>query len=253
MSSIEKVKHLQIPLQDILLATKGFADENFIANGGFGKVYKGLSEKHGHVAIKRLDRGHGQGDHEFKTEIALLSEYRHENIVSLLGFCDDDGEKILAPAPALSPSEVYVDPSDDIDFQFSGGNVSLVTNMDAWDQKLSQAKTQGKIVIANFSASWCGVCRSFSHYYIELSEKHPSLMFLTINADKLTKLSIQWSLKVTPTFIFLRDGQQIDKLEGASNSKLQKKIKTVLDSQVRHDQKPELSFHHDEGLKMLYF
>ncbi|KAM0020040.1 putative protein kinase RLK-Pelle-CrRLK1L-1 family [Helianthus debilis subsp. tardiflorus] len=96
MSSIEELKHLQIPLQDISLATNGFADQNLIAKGGFGKVYEGVSEKHGHIAVKRLERRQGgQGDHEFKTEIALLSEYEHKNIVSLLGFCDEDGEKIL--------------------------------------------------------------------------------------------------------------------------------------------------------------
>ncbi|KAF5777155.1 putative protein kinase RLK-Pelle-CrRLK1L-1 family [Helianthus annuus] len=96
MSSIEELKHLQIPLQDISLATNGFSDQNIIAKGGFGKVYEGVSEKHGHIAVKRLEhRQGGQGDHEFKTEIALLSEYEHKNIVSLLGFCDEDGEKIL--------------------------------------------------------------------------------------------------------------------------------------------------------------
>ncbi|KAJ0724944.1 putative protein kinase RLK-Pelle-CrRLK1L-1 family [Helianthus annuus] len=73
-----------------------FRDQNIIAKGGFGKVYEGVSEKHGHIAVKRLEhRQGGQGDHEFKTEIALLSEYEHKNIVSLLGFCDEDGEKIL--------------------------------------------------------------------------------------------------------------------------------------------------------------
>lgn len=58
-------------------------------------MYKGVSEEHGIVAIKRLDRVHGQGDHEFQTEIKLLSKYKHDNIASLLGFCDEDGEKIL--------------------------------------------------------------------------------------------------------------------------------------------------------------
>ncbi|KAI7736705.1 hypothetical protein M8C21_033567, partial [Ambrosia artemisiifolia] len=140
-------------------------------------------------------------------------------------------------APTRSRSEVYHNSSDMVDFQFSGGNVTLISNMDAWDQKLSEANTQGKIVIANFSASWCGVCRSVSPYYIALSEKHPSLIFLTINVDKLTKLSIQWNLKVTPTFIFLKDGQQIDKLEGANNWKLQEMVKTVLDVDDEPDQK----------------
>ncbi|KAD2393628.1 hypothetical protein E3N88_40605 [Mikania micrantha] len=140
-------------------------------------------------------------------------------------------------APTGSRPEAYRDSSEVIDFRFSGGNVTLITDIDAWDQKLLEAKTLGKIVIANFSASWCGVCRSISPDYISLSEKHPSLTFLTISADKLTELSIEWNLKVTPTFIFLKDGKEIDKLEGANNSKLQKKI-TALDSQA-HDQKPQ--------------
>ncbi|XP_076942654.1 receptor-like protein kinase HERK 1 [Bidens hawaiensis] len=95
--SIEDAKHLEIRLYDISLATNGFSYQNFIANGGFGKVYKGVSEKHGEIAVKRLDCGrvNGQGDHEFKTEIALLSKYKHKNIVSLRGFCDEAGEKIL--------------------------------------------------------------------------------------------------------------------------------------------------------------
>ncbi|KAM0015098.1 putative protein kinase RLK-Pelle-CrRLK1L-1 family [Helianthus debilis subsp. tardiflorus] len=95
MSSIEDVKHLQIPLQELSDATNTFSEANFLARGGFGMVYKGVSAKHGNIAIKILDPGLGQGDNEFRTEIALLSVYKHENIVSLLGFCDEDGKKIL--------------------------------------------------------------------------------------------------------------------------------------------------------------
>ncbi|KAJ0896255.1 putative protein kinase RLK-Pelle-CrRLK1L-1 family [Helianthus annuus] len=96
MSSIEEeVKHLQIPLQELSNATSGFSKRNLIGTGGFGKVYQGNSVKHGDIAIKMLDPWQGQGDHEFKTEIALLSVYKHENIVSLLGFCHEDGKKML--------------------------------------------------------------------------------------------------------------------------------------------------------------
>lgn len=41
-------------------------------------------------------------------------------------------------------------------------------------------------VIANFSASWCGPCRMIAPYYRELSETHPSIMFLAIDVDELT-------------------------------------------------------------------
>ncbi|KAF5793868.1 putative protein kinase RLK-Pelle-CrRLK1L-1 family [Helianthus annuus] len=95
MSSIEEMKHLQISLQELSDATNAFSEQNLIAKGGFGKVYKGISVNHGNIAIKMLDPRLGQGDHEFKTEIALLSVYKHENIVSLLGFCDEDGKKVL--------------------------------------------------------------------------------------------------------------------------------------------------------------
>ncbi|KAF5782466.1 putative monodehydroascorbate reductase (NADH) [Helianthus annuus] len=120
---------------------------------------------------------------------------------------------------------------------FTGGKVTFITNKDVWNQKLSEAKTQGKIVIANFSASWCGPCKSIAPLYIELSEKHLSLMFLTIDVDELTELSTQWDVKATPTFFFLRDGQQIDKIVGANKAELQEKLSTIVDSQVPGDQK----------------
>jgi serine/threonine protein kinase len=88
-------QNLKIPLQEILLATNGFAEENKIGTGGYGPVYRGQSEQHGMLAVKRLNRMHGQGDHEYGMEVTLLSKYKHENLVSLIGFCGEDGEKIL--------------------------------------------------------------------------------------------------------------------------------------------------------------
>ncbi|GKC63166.1 kinase-like domain-containing protein [Tanacetum coccineum] len=91
---IKQFEHLKITLEAIISATNNFADENCIGRGGFGKVYKGEIDNT-MVALKRLDREFGQGDPEFWKEIMMLSVYKHENIVSLLGYCDDCGEKIL--------------------------------------------------------------------------------------------------------------------------------------------------------------
>ncbi|KAL8246256.1 hypothetical protein R6Q59_007472 [Mikania micrantha] len=95
---MEIVEHLKFPLEEIKLATSNFSDENFIASGGFGKVYKGklvTSGEQKHVAVKRLDRKHGQGDREFLTEIQMLSCYKHKNLISLVGFCKESSEDIL--------------------------------------------------------------------------------------------------------------------------------------------------------------
>ncbi|KAK1427647.1 hypothetical protein QVD17_16338 [Tagetes erecta] len=98
MAYMEQFQHLIIQLEAIKLATNNFSDESCIGRGGFGKVYKGKIngfDGHAMVALKRLDRAFGQGDPEFWKEIMMLSLYKHENIISLLGFCDDCGEKIL--------------------------------------------------------------------------------------------------------------------------------------------------------------
>ncbi|KAL7598435.1 hypothetical protein Lser_V15G22728 [Lactuca serriola] len=95
---LKEFQHLKIQLEEIKSATRNFDKSNIIGKGGFGKVYQGeASHSMGQsiVAFKRLDRNYGQGDPEFFKEILMLSRYTHENLISLVGFCDDDGEKIL--------------------------------------------------------------------------------------------------------------------------------------------------------------
>ncbi|XP_019162430.1 PREDICTED: thioredoxin H9-like isoform X1 [Ipomoea nil] len=117
--------------------------------------------------------------------------------------------------------------------EFAGGNVHLITTKESWEQKLEEARRDGKTVVANFSASWCGPCRMIAPLFCELSEKHPSLMFLTVDVDELTEFSTSWDIKATPTFFFLKDGQQVDKLVGANKPELQKKITAIVDTETR--------------------
>ncbi|CAN0857823.1 Putative receptor-like protein kinase At5g39000 [Linum grandiflorum] len=74
-------------LSEIKSATRDFNEAFIIGVGGFGNVYKGL--------INRLNPGSQQGANEFKTEIEMLSQLRHIHLVSLIGYCYDDGEMIL--------------------------------------------------------------------------------------------------------------------------------------------------------------
>ncbi|CAN6559332.1 unnamed protein product [Malus baccata var. baccata] len=84
------------PLAEIKAATQNFNDTFVIGVGGFGNVYKGCIDGGvTPVAIKRLKRESSQGAREFKTEIELLSQLRHRHLVSLIGYCSDNGEMIL--------------------------------------------------------------------------------------------------------------------------------------------------------------
>ncbi|XP_062230866.1 thioredoxin H4-2-like [Phragmites australis] len=112
---------------------------------------------------------------------------------------------------------------------FKGGNVHIITSKENWDQKIAEANRDGKIVVANFSASWCGPCRVIAPIYAEMSKTYPQLMFLMIDVDDLMDFSSSWDIRATPTFFFLKNGQQVDKLVGANKPELEKKVQAVAD------------------------
>ncbi|KAI5432364.1 putative receptor-like protein kinase At5g39000 [Lathyrus oleraceus] len=82
-------------IAEIRAATNNFDDVFIIGVGGFGDVYKGYVDGATPVAIKRLKSGSQQGENEFLNEIELLSQLRHNHLVSLIGYCNDGAEMIL--------------------------------------------------------------------------------------------------------------------------------------------------------------
>ena len=53
--------------------------------------------------------------------------------------------------------------------------------------------------------------------------------------------SSSWDIKATPTFFFLKNGQQIGKLVGANKPELQKKVTSIIDSLPQSPQQPWLN------------
>ncbi|KAH9310612.1 hypothetical protein KI387_025647, partial [Taxus chinensis] len=82
--------------EELRLATNNFSTQNVIGSRGYGKVYKGmLAVDRQMVAMKRATAESMQGGAKFKTEIELLSQVHHMNLVGLIGFCFEEGEHML--------------------------------------------------------------------------------------------------------------------------------------------------------------
>ncbi|KAH1210867.1 Cold-responsive protein kinase 1 [Glycine soja] len=76
-------------------ATEKFSPANKIGEGGFGSVYKGRLKDGKVAAIKVLSAESRQGVKEFLTEINVISEIEHENLVKLYGCCVEKNNRIL--------------------------------------------------------------------------------------------------------------------------------------------------------------
>ncbi|MBA0785088.1 hypothetical protein Gotri_025762 [Gossypium trilobum] len=76
-------------------ATSDFHPSNRIGGGGYGVVYRGVLRDGTQVAIKTLSAESKQGSREFVTEIDMISNIRHPNLVELIGCCVDDNHRIL--------------------------------------------------------------------------------------------------------------------------------------------------------------
>ncbi|KAJ4726578.1 Protein kinase superfamily protein [Melia azedarach] len=81
--------------KELKIATEDFSPTNKIGEGGFGSVYKGRLKDGKIAAIKVLSAESRQGAKEFLTEIEVISEIEHENLVKLYGCCVEGNHRIL--------------------------------------------------------------------------------------------------------------------------------------------------------------
>ncbi|XP_029126508.1 cysteine-rich receptor-like protein kinase 10 isoform X2 [Cajanus cajan] len=89
------LESLEFDLATIEAATNKFSEDRRIGKGGYGEVYKGILPDGEEIAVKRLSTSSRQGMEEFKNEVLLIAKLQHKNLVRLIGFCQEDQEKLL--------------------------------------------------------------------------------------------------------------------------------------------------------------
>ncbi|KAJ8752222.1 hypothetical protein K2173_003830 [Erythroxylum novogranatense] len=82
--------------KDLKSATKNFNEENKLGEGGFGDVYKGTLKNGKLVAVKKLALVQPRkAEADFKSEVTLISNVHHRNLIRLLGCCNKGPELLL--------------------------------------------------------------------------------------------------------------------------------------------------------------
>ena len=89
-----------------------------------------------------------------------------------------------------------------------------------------QAEIAGtdKLIIIDFTATWCPPCQMIKPIFHKMADDMPDCVFLQIDVDVNDETAAKCGINCMPTFQYYKNGEMIDKLEGASEDQLKSKI-----------------------------
>jgi len=84
-------------------------------------------------------------------------------------------------------------------------------NQESFDKALAE----GKLMMVDFWASWCGPCRMLAPMVDDLAGKYEGKAVVgKVNVDEERELAIRYGVMSIPTVIFFKDGKEIDRKVG---------------------------------------
>jgi len=87
-----------------------------------------------------------------------------------------------------------------------------------------------RLVVVDFTASWCGPCQRIAPHFEQFPSKYPRAIFLKVDVDKCQDTAASQGVSAMPTFIFYRNKSKIDRLQGANIESLEAKIRQHIGS-----------------------
>ncbi len=98
------------------------------------------------------------------------------------------------------------------------------------DENFEGLLNEGKPLVLDFWAEWCGPCRLVSPIIDELSEEYEGRVNIgKMNVDENDDVISQFGIRNIPTILFFKNGQLVDKIVGAMpKAKFVEKIEALL-------------------------
>jgi len=86
----------------------------------------------------------------------------------------------------------------------------------ATNTNFAELLQDGKLVIVDFWATWCGPCRMLSPLLDEVEEEMADkITVVKVNVDDADEIAMRFRIMNIPTLLFFKDGQLVDKTVGA--------------------------------------
>ncbi|CAL1277124.1 unnamed protein product [Larinioides sclopetarius] len=84
-----------------------------------------------------------------------------------------------------------------------------------------------RLVVVDFTASWCGPCRRIAPFFEELGRRYPAIIFLKVDVDQCPETATSQGVTSMPTFIFYKNKMKIGQVSGADSAALEAKVKEL--------------------------
>mmetsp|Transcript_16568 Transcript_16568/g.36120 ORF Transcript_16568/g.36120 Transcript_16568/m.36120 type:complete len:100 (+) Transcript_16568:64-363(+) len=86
-------------------------------------------------------------------------------------------------------------------------------------EQFAELSKNNKIVVVDFTASWCGPCKQVKPVFAQLAKEHSKegvVVFVSVDVDDQDDLAQEWKVEAMPTFVVIKDGEEAKRQQGAS-------------------------------------
>ncbi|XP_060780851.1 thioredoxin-like [Neoarius graeffei] len=104
--------------------------------------------------------------------------------------------------------------------------IIVIEDKAAFDKALADAGD--KLVVVDFTATWCGPCQSIAPCFKALSEdaENANVVFLKVDVDDAQDVAQFCEIRCMPTFYFYKNGKKLEEFSGSNHTKLEELVKT---------------------------
>eukprot|EP00523_Entomoneis_sp_CCMP467_P002343 CAMPEP_0168752302 /NCGR_PEP_ID=MMETSP0724-20121128/18313_1 /TAXON_ID=265536 /ORGANISM="Amphiprora sp., Strain CCMP467" /LENGTH=217 /DNA_ID=CAMNT_0008800541 /DNA_START=88 /DNA_END=738 /DNA_ORIENTATION=- len=90
--------------------------------------------------------------------------------------------------------------------------VKYIESMDEFKSILEVSKT--KLVVIDFTASWCGPCKMISPIFEQMASENPEVEFVKVDVDETDDVAGTCGIRAMPTFQFYKGGEKVEEMMG---------------------------------------
>lgn len=93
------------------------------------------------------------------------------------------------------------------------------------------AQINSTLLVLNFWAAWAEPCQHMNEVFDELAKQYhgdSSVSFISVEAEQFSDLVDQFEVSAVPSYVILRKGKMIDRVEGANAAELTSKVTSII-------------------------